>query len=292
VTVRRWLADIALFFVWGFVVHAVGLLLHELGGHALVAWVFACGVRGIDLTLFGHGQVFYARCDDWTPGTILLADWSGLAVTIAAGLVAACLSWPARRASLGPLRLLLVLGAYLFLLGQLGYATSGGFHDLYDPGRAARWLGARGAHAVAWVPPLAAYTAAAFLGARALVDAFREHAGADSRGRTVVRLASTLGLASVLYYAAFRVEQALRVDVRMQGVAVEARRVAAARHAPEPFPIDLVLAAIVVVALGAALGRRSTARPTPAELPHRLVLGVAAAAAACLAVLAASSASG
>src|SRR5262245_23760802 len=139
-TKKTWLASVLLFFAWGFVMHTTGLLLHEFGGHAFVASVFACGIDGFKLTFFGHGQVHYAPCTKWSPTTILVADWSGLALTIAAGVAAA---FCARLRRLSPIaRLLVALVAFFFLLGQLGYVTSGGFHDLYDPGRTARRLGA------------------------------------------------------------------------------------------------------------------------------------------------------
>lgn len=253
---RRRLAAILIFFAWGFVMHAVGLLVHELLGHGLAAVVLACGIDGVTLTFFGHGQVHYAPCSSWTTTRVLIADWAGLVLTSAIG-VSAMVYASRRRPALSALaRLLLSLVAFFFLLGQLGYATSGGFHDLYDPGRTARLLGARGLHPLAWIPPLLAYTAAAFFCAREAIDAFREHVGASTRRSTIVELFATLGVAGLLYFIAFRIEWAYRLDIEMRGVAVEAARVAERTHAPPPFPIERVLTAVALSAVVVALARR------------------------------------
>lgn len=284
-TKKTWLGAVALFFAWGFAMHTAGLLLHEFGGHGLAASLFACGIDGFNLTLFGHGQVHYAPCTRWTATTILVADWAGLALTTAAGLVAAlCL----RRRGLAPMtRLLLALVAFFFLLGQLGYATAGGFHDLYDPGRTARRLGRAGLHVLAWLPALVTYSASALLSAHAAVDAFREQFGSRSRVQMLGQLAMTLGVAGALYFIAFRIEWALRMDMGMRGVAALAQRVAIERNAPPPFPIELVLTAIAIFAIASAVVRpvRAGARGEPKPLPRRLVAIVSAAAVGSLVVL-------
>jgi hypothetical protein len=249
-TGKTWSRAVLLFFAWGFVMHATGLLLHEFGGHGLASLVFGCGIDGYKLTFFGHGQVHYAPCTRWTQTTILVADWSGLALTTAAGAAAAVLL---RRATHPMTRLLLALLAFFFLLGQLGYATAGGFHDLYDPGRTAKRLGALGLHWIAWVPPLLAYSVAAFTLAQSAVDAFREHFGSRSRIHALVQMVLTLGIGGALYFAAYRIEWRWRTDLAMRGVAVEAERIAAVHHGPPPFPIELVLTSVAVLALGAAL---------------------------------------
>jgi hypothetical protein len=277
VTKQAWLSAVLLFFAWGFAMHASGLLLHEFGGHALASAILACGIEGYDLTFFGHGQVHYADCTSWTETRIVIASWAGLFITTAAGLAAGLML---RRPSLSPMaRLLVALVAFSFLLGQLGYMTTGGFHDLYDPGRTARWLGRRGLHVLAWLPPLIAYTASAFLCARAAIDAFREHFGSRTRLHSLLQLAATLGVAGALYFAAFRIEWSLRTDMTMRGVAVEAKRVAEARHAPPPFPIEHVLVAILIASLVYALARpvRSPSEPRPLARPVVKVVGGAAA---------------
>ncbi|MBX3188940.1 MAG: hypothetical protein KF819_18110 [Labilithrix sp.] len=281
---KAWLGAVVLFFVWGFVMHTTGLLLHEFGGHALASRIFGCGIDGYKLTFFGHGQVHYAPCTRWTSSTILVADWAGLALTAGAGLVAAVV---VRRPRLSPMaRLLVALVAFFFLLGQLGYATSGGFHDLYDPGRTARRLGARGLHVLAWLPALVAYAAASFFGARAAVDAFREHFGTRTRLHGLRQLASTLGVAGVLYFAAFRIEWQLRRDMEMRGVAAEAERIAVARHGPKPFPIEHVLLAVAVVAVIYALARPVNAAAQASAPSRRLRTVVATSAAICFVTLA------
>jgi len=282
-TWKTWLTAVLLFFAWGFVMHATGLLLHEFGGHAVASKLFGCGIDGFKLTFFGHGQVHYAPCTRWTLNTIIVADWAGLALTSGAGLAAALFL---RRPGTSPLaRLLIALLAFFFLLGQLGYATSGGFHDLFDPGRTARRLGARGLHWLAWVPPLLAYAVAAFTVARAAVTAFREHFGSRTRLHTVLQLAATLGVGGVLYFTAFRIEWKVRTDLAVRGVAVEAERIAVAQHGPPPFPIELVLLLVALAGLVTALAMPVRAPAAPRALPRRLVTFVAASTALCLVVM-------
>jgi len=266
-TKKTWLGIVVFFFAWGFVMHAVGLLLHELGGHALASALLACGIDGMKLTLFGHGEVYYAPCTRWTLPRILVANWAGLAITIAAGIAAAVTV--IRRRELAPItRLLVGLVAFFFLLGQLGYATAGGFHGLYDPGRTARLLAARGLQFLVWGPALVAYAVAASVCARAVVDAFREQFGSRSRLHGLGQMLATLGVSGALYWVAFRIEWQLRTDVTMRGVRVEAERRAVARNAPPPFPIELVLLAVAVLAIVWALARplpaaTASARPIP-----------------------------
>ncbi|MBS2013582.1 MAG: hypothetical protein JST00_11880 [Deltaproteobacteria bacterium] len=287
--VRTWLQAVLLFFVWGFVMHAAGLLLHEFGGHALAAVIFGCGIKGYDLTFFGHGQVHYTRCERWTDTTILLADWAGLFVTIGAGLGAGIFLWRRQRA-LPPLtRLFVAEVAMSFLLGQLAYMTTGGFHDLYDPGRTAHLLGQRGLHVVAWLPPLVAFGVVAFLFSRIAVDAFREHFGSRSRLHTLGQIAITVGVAGLLYYVAFRLEIVLRADMTMKGVAHEAQRIATVRKVAPPFPIDKVLDVLAFAGAAYALGRAvrapEPAASAPPEPPPRLVKIVVGSAAAFFALL-------
>ena len=290
-TIKAWASAVVLFFAWGFVMHTTGLLLHEFGGHATAAAVLGCGTSGYKLTFFGHGQVhFTTPCPRWTWSTIVIADWAGLVLTIAAGIAAGLVLH--RRRDLAPMtRLLLALVAFFFLLGQLGYATAGGFHDLYDPGRTARRLGALGVHVLAWLPPMIGYGVSAFLFARAAVVAFREHFGSRSRLHTVKQLVATLGVAGLLYFLAFRIEWPLRTDLTMRGVAGEAERVAVAKHAAPPFPIELVLLALALAGVVTALvrpvrdGVSARESRVPLPIPRGVVRAVAALAGASLAAL-------
>lgn len=285
VKIRTWLYAVLLFFAWGFVMHTTGLLLHEFGGHALAAVIFGCGITGYDLTFFGHGQVHYFRCDRWTDATVLVADWAGLVVTIVAGLGAG-LFLLRRRRDLSPLaRLLLAQVAFFFLLGQLGYMVSGGFHDLYDPGRTAKILAAKGVHVLAWLPALVAYGVTAFVFSRVAIDAFREHFGSRSRLHALGQLALTLGVAGLLYFVAFRIELELRTDMTMKGVAHEAQRIAIVRKTAPPFPIERVMTALGLAGLGYALVR-PVREPTAISSPSpRIVKVVASAAGVCFLVL-------
>lgn len=278
--VKRWLGDVLLFFGWGFVMHASGLLLHELAGHGLAYETLACGIAGVNLTYFGHGVVHSVPCAKWTWTTRIVADWAGLAVTIAAGLAAAGVLVRAKTKLTPLVRLLLAQVFFFFLIGQLAYATNGGFHNLYDPGRSGLWLQKKGLHVLAWLPPMIAYATVAFFGARMVVDAFREHFASRSRLHTLKQLAATLGVAGVVYWLAFTIEKHARADMPIKGVAVEAQRIAVVRGGPPPFPIDQVLHGIALAAVIAALARPVLA-PEAQErhgIPRNVALGVAASA--------------
>jgi hypothetical protein len=283
-TGRIWLGWVVFFFAWGFVIHGAGLVLHEVGGHGVAATILGCGISRINLTYFGHGNVPLAPCTRWTWTSIVIIDWAGLAVTISAGAVAMVLQ---RRAGLAPLtRLLVALLATAFLLGQLAYATSGGFHDLYDPGGTARVLGARGLHVVAWLPPLVLFAGSALFGARAIVDAFREHFASRSRLDTLKQIAATLGAAGLLYFVAFYLERRIRIDIAMRGVSFEAERLAAVRGTAAPFQIERVLFAIAVGAFIIALARPVVRGDdgqdaAPRIIPRRYAVCVAGAALMC-----------
>jgi hypothetical protein len=282
--IKRWVSAVLIFFAWGFVMHGTGLLLHEFGGHGLAALVLGKGIDGYKLTFFGHGQVIKTPYDDWTLLRLVIVDWSGLVITSAVGVVAA---WLLRRKREWPpmWRLLIGLVAFFFLIGQLGYATSGGFHDLYDPKRTAVWLGKRGRHALAWLPTMMLYALSAVVSAREVVDAYREHFGTKTRLHTLGHFASTLGVAGVMYFLAFRIEWQVRTDLAMRGVEVEAVRVAAEKHVAPPFPIHLVLLAISLSAVIWAFARPIREAPEAKSYPKRLPAIVALSAAGCFLVL-------
>lgn len=278
-TKKTWLASVVLLFAWGFVLHAAGLLLHEVGGHGVAGKIWGCGIAGVDLTYFGHGVVHYvAPCDSWTWTTVTLADWSGLALTTFAGALAMGLVHQTRWPLSALTRILASLLATGFLLGQLSYATSGGFHDLYDPARTARWLGARGLHALAWIPPMLLFAVASFAGAFGVTRALREHFGARTRIQGLFQAIATVGVAGLLYFAAFRVEWSLRADIWMRGVAYEANRIAVVRHEAPPFPIEKALWAVAAIAFVLAFTRPVRAAPPPASIPRRHALFVGASA--------------
>jgi hypothetical protein len=264
--------------------HATGLLLHEFGGHALTALILGNGIDGYALTFFGHGQVHRAPYDGWTLPRLVIVDWSGLVITSAVGAAAA---WLLRRKRDWPpmWRLLVALVAFFFLLGQLGYATQGGFHDLYDPRRTSQWLGRHGVHVLAWLPPMILYGLSAVVCARAAVDVYRKHFGTKTRLGTVGHLLSTLGVAGVVYFLAFRIEWAIRTDLEMRGVEVKARELAAAQHVAPPFPIEKVLLALALGALVWSFARPIRTASEPQPYPKHLAAAVALSAAACFVVL-------
>src|SRR5262249_38119501 len=144
-TVRwTWLGAIVFFFAWGFVIHSAGLLLHEVGGHGGAGIILGCPVDRFDLTYFGGGVTYYYYHRDRCHSTFTLAmrGWAGIAVTISAGAIAMAFQ---RRAGLTPLtRLLLALVATQLTLGNLAYATSGGFREDGDPGLTAHLLASHG----------------------------------------------------------------------------------------------------------------------------------------------------
>ena len=286
-----WLGTIVFFFACGFVMHGVGLLLHEVGGHAVAMTIVGCGVEGFDLTYFGGGSVRPIPCPPpWLLRNLAIIGYAGLAVTISVGAVAMAFQ---RRAGITPLtRLLLALLATHFLLGQLGYATSGGYYGVSDPGPAAAWLEIHGLHLFAWLPPLVLYAAAALYGARAIVDASREHFGARTRLHGLKQIATTLGAAELLYLVAYRIESAIRGDTLPSvEVAAEQRTAELMAHPSEwvavhQFPIRRVLPVIAVAAFVAALARPVRRREgaedgAPGMIAQRYVVGVAAAALVC-----------
>jgi hypothetical protein len=285
----NWLGTTVFFFAWLFVVHGVGLVLHEVGGHGLADTIVGCGVDGLNLTYFGGGFVRATPCPPpWLWRNLAIIGWAGLAVTISAGVVAMAFQ---RRAGLTPLtRLLLALLATHFLLGQLAYATSGGYYEVEDPAFAALMLEHYGLHVLAWLPPLVLFAAAALYGARQIVDAFREHFGSRTRLHTLKQLAATLGAAELLSYAAFRIESAIRTDTIPGIVAAAEHRAAALEKAPwfpvHRFPIQRVVLAVAVAAFVAALARPVLLREgaedaAPGTIPRRYALVVAVAALVC-----------
>jgi hypothetical protein len=213
----------------------------------------------------------------------VLVAWAGLAVTLSLGAVTMVFQ---RRAGLPPLaRLVLALLATGLLLGQLQYATAGGFYGVGDPALTAAMLQYYGLHVLAWLPPLVLFAATALYGARAIVEAFREHFGSRTPLHTLRQATATLGAAGVLYFVAFRIEWAIRTDT-FRGVAFTVEQIAATRHEAPPFPIDFVLFVIAVAAFVLALARpvvpRDGAEDTaPLPVPRRYAIGVALAALVC-----------
>ena len=286
-----WLAWVAFFFAWLFVIHGVGMVLHEVVGHGLAYTILARGVDGFDLTYFGGGVMRPAPWPGpvWPWRSLAILGWSGLAVTLSAGAVAMAFQ---RRAGLTPLgRLLLALFATHILLSGLWYATAGGYHMVMDPAFAAAILEVHGLHVLAWLPPLVLYAAAALYGARRIVDAFREHFGSRTRLHMLKQSTATLGVAEISRFVAYRIEAAIRTDMDATNLAAAAERQAAAiQGSPwQPvhrFPIQWVLLVIAVAAFVLALARPVRRREgaddaAPGKIPRQYAVGVAVAALGC-----------
>jgi hypothetical protein len=287
-----WLGATAFFFAWIFVIHGVEFMLHEVAGHGVAYKIFACGFDGFDLTYFGGGVMRPTPCprQDWLWRSLAIMGYAGIAVTISAGAVAMAFQ---RRAGLTPLgRLLLALLATHILISELRYATAGGYHVVMDPQALAAMLEAFGLHVLAWLPPLVLYAAAALYGARRIVDAFREHFGSRTRLHMLKQSTTTLGAAYLLFFVAYRIEAAIRTDMRAAtsiAVATE-RRAAVLKEAPwvpiHRFPIGRVLVAIAVAAFVLALARPvapgdGAEDAAPGTIPRRYAAGVAVAALVC-----------
>jgi hypothetical protein len=286
---RTWLGWVAFFFAASFVIHAMVLLVHEIGGHALAMKIVACGVEGVDLTYFAGGLVRPTPCPPpWLWRTFAITSSAGILVTLCTGAVAAAFQ---RRAGLSPLlRVLLALLATYCLLGQLWYATAGGYHAVMDPAPIALMLDLRGLHLLAWLPPLGLYAVAVPYCARALVDALRDHFGSRSRLQALKHILVTLGVAELLFVAALRVEAALRTDAFHSITVAAEQRAATTNETPwariHSFPIRYVLLAIAVAAFAHALARplvpgEGGPEETPQPVPPRYAVGVAVAALVC-----------
>jgi hypothetical protein len=196
-----------------------------------------------------------------------------------------------RRAGLTPLmRLLLALLATHFLISELWYATTGGYHEVKDPAAIAVFLEMHGLHVLAWLPPLVLYTAAALYGARAIVGAFRVYFAARTRLHTLKQITATLGVAELLYFAVFRIEAAIRTDMGPSIAVAAEQRAATLQEMPwfpvHRFPIRYVLVVIAVAAFVAALTRPVVPGDggqdaSPPRVPRRYAAGVAGAALLC-----------
>jgi hypothetical protein len=151
-------------------------------------------------------------------------------------------------------------------------------------------LDLRGLHLLAWLPPLVLYAVAVPYCARALVDALRAHFGSRSRLQALKHILATLGVAELLFFAALRVEAALRTDAFHSITVAAEQRAATTKETPwariHSFPIRYVLLAIAVAAFAHAFarpvvpadgGQDATLRP----VPRQCAAGVALAALGC-----------
>jgi hypothetical protein len=291
-------------FCTGFAAHGLGLLLHELGGHALVAVLLGARHLGHAVTYFGHGFVRYAPPPSWGPLEAELVAWAGIAATAVAGGI---LFVAGRRLVAGARFAVRFVGA-LFVAQPLFYVVVGMHHVRDDPAATALRLRALGIDPWSWGVPLAAYVAFVAFASRAVL---RDWVAAFGPSR--VRLVTAFALASALYATGYRVEQQLRSDVPTsitQRVLVEAResaaqqvrreeqetgrplapaRVAEIEREARPFPIAAVLALATAAAIGRAaiLERGRAASPEGSGRPGGTLAGSALAAAATALALAA-----
>jgi hypothetical protein len=111
----------------------LGCILHEVGGHALVAQLLGAKILSIEVTLFGGGSVDY---DFPTEPSMAASFWvtaAGMLVNLVTGTAALLLArrYESRHV-LGPL--LAVFGATSVLL-PLAYLAIGGYYEAGDSGQ-------------------------------------------------------------------------------------------------------------------------------------------------------------
>ena len=279
----------------------LGLILHELVGHGLLAELFGAEVTAWSLHAFGGGWVRHQ------PGVLTgaaahLVQLGGIVVELAAAAGAALASRRVR----GLARLGLAAAAAAFALHAGWYLAAGTFHGFGDGWRLHRELGA--ARLALVVPVAIAIVAGTFVAARRLAGALRGHApAATPRGQLAVAgaaLALGLGAHAALlggelalrtdrtYQATMRTagertvdrELAIRVETaERRGRPLDPRAVRAARRQLEERHRELpvgagLIGAMAIAAIFGVARSRPAARPAPVP-PRALALAAAIAAA-------------
>lgn len=125
-----------LLFLLGLAASRLGLLLHELAGHAGVAALFGCRLDALRLFVFGGGYVGYDCAQPLLPAQRLAVDQGGIALELVVG---ALLYAASRRREQGLAGLALAGFGLLYLLHG-GFYLVTGVHDGVGDGRSLHGL--------------------------------------------------------------------------------------------------------------------------------------------------------
>lgn len=280
----------ALAFLIGLVSTRVGLVVHELAGHALPAAMIGSDVTGYHLFWFGGGYVSYARAEPFSLAEGLFVSLAGLGLELIIGGL--CLWW-ARRLERGSVAQLVILGFGTgHLLHALHYLAGGSFHGYGDP-----WLLYReltGARVYVAGGLAVVLCGLAFVLARAIAGRLREQLGAHRpmvQRAIVVGAVATAGLLHATlafgeqaltpnrtYAATFKsvsqrkvevgVKRYQRIVTRRRGSApskaelARVRRALKKQHATFPF-MPVMSLCLVIAVIGGVIAARPRAAPEP-----------------------------
>lgn len=175
-----------LLFLVGLTASRLGLLLHELAGHAGIARILGCRLDGVRLFSFGGGYVEYA-CPSQPLAATLAIDLAGIALELAAG----ALLLGAARAREGLLGLFLAGAGLLFVLHAIFYAITGIHYGVGDGRQLHLLLGERRA------VPLAIGTGVLFAASFSCARLVARRLAADVSGRDAKRRVATLAIAAL-----------------------------------------------------------------------------------------------
>jgi hypothetical protein len=217
----------------------IGLVVHELVGHAAAANALGAGVDDVELYWFAGGWVRYDRDTLWSLGDVLVVQLGGITLQLAGGLAA--LAWGRRlrrrprksavsavigtEAPASPSQGWLGVAVTGFGAGWLihaaAYLAIGTWHGFGDGTTLHRVLGAwRPAVAI---PAAALAIAATFLAARAVAGRLAATIPTASRGRQLALFAVALAIAGGLHAGAARAELAVRADATYGAIMKPAR---------------------------------------------------------------------
>jgi hypothetical protein len=255
----------------------LGLLLHEVIGHGLVAIGLGGDITGWSLHTFGGGWVGFARAEPWTGAAALAVTLGGIAVE---GVAAVLLTVGARRTR-GAARLALGGAAWALAIHAAFYLAAGTFHGFGDGALLRHRLG--DARWLVVAPAAAAAIALGYLAAKNVLPRLRQLVPAATPNRQLGAIALALAAAGAAHATLTIAELKLRKDpkygVVMQSekdrtVARElAQRIAAAEASGQQLQPDQIRAA-----------RRELER-RHRDVPFAPALGIAIAAAVILGAL-------
>jgi hypothetical protein len=235
----------ALLFLIGLSVSRLGLLLHELAGHAGVARVLGCQIDGIRLFAFGGGYV-ESSCQPLPLAAALAIDVGGIGLELVVGTLLLI----AARGRQGLLGLFLASTGLLFVLHAVFYSVTGVHYGVGDGRRLHLLLGERRTLPL-WIGSVTLVVATGWC---ARLAARRLAAGVPgaSRSRRVATLALAAIAAAALHGTLLLAEQRIAPDL-----------VYAASFTPEPRTRSVPLPREP----GASPPRAATSGPAPGALP-------------------------